>query len=68
MSRGTRLRKDLTWWDLMVFGVSVVVGAGIFTITASTAGNVTGPAISVSFVIAGWSRCCRSRRSSPACG
>ncbi|MCX2711480.1 amino acid permease [Mycolicibacterium sp. J2] len=49
---GTRLRKDLTWWDLTVFGVSVVVGAGIFTVTASTAANITGPAISVSFVIA----------------
>ena len=48
----TRLRKSLTWWDLTVFGVSVVIGAGIFTITASTAGNLTGPAISVSFVIA----------------
>lgn len=49
---GTRLRKDLTWWDLMVFGVSVVIGAGIFTVTASTAGNITGPAISISFVLA----------------
>ena len=49
---GTRLRKDITWWDLTVFGVSVVVGAGIFTVTASTFGNITGPAISVSFVIA----------------
>ena len=48
----TRLRKDLTWWDLTVFGVSVVVGAGIFTVTASTAGNITGPAISVSFILA----------------
>ncbi len=49
---GTRLRKDLTWWDLTVFGVSVVVGAGIFTVTASTAANITGPAISVSFLLA----------------
>ncbi|CAN5556379.1 amino acid permease [soil metagenome] len=49
---GTRLRRDLNWWDLTVFGVSVVIGAGIFTITASTAGNLTGPAISISFVIA----------------
>lgn len=48
----TRLRKDLNWWDLTVFGVSVVIGAGIFTITASTAGNLTGPAISISFVLA----------------
>src|SRR6476659_1425451 len=49
---GTRLRKDLTWWVLIVFGVSVVIGAGIFTITASTAGGITGPAISISFVLA----------------
>src|ERR1700747_1737943 len=48
----TRLRKDLSWWDLTVFGVSVVVGAGIFTITASTAGNITGAAISISLLIA----------------
>ncbi len=48
----TRLRKDLNWWDLTVFGVSVVIGAGIFTITASTAANLTGPAISISFVFA----------------
>jgi basic amino acid/polyamine antiporter, APA family len=48
----TRLRKQLNWWDLTVFGVAVVIGAGIFTITASTAGTMTGPAIAVSFVIA----------------
>lgn len=48
----TRLHKDLNWWDLTVFGVSVVIGAGIFTITASTAGGTTGPAISISFIIA----------------
>ena len=49
---GTRLRKDLTWFDLVVFGVAVVIGAGIFTVTASTTGDITGPAIWISFVIA----------------
>ena len=49
---GTRLRKDLTWLDLAVFGVAVVIGAGIFTVTASTTGDITGPAIWISFVIA----------------
>ncbi|MGW4719571.1 amino acid permease, partial [Nocardia sp. NPDC004260] len=34
----SKLRKDLTAWDLTVFGVAVVVGAGIFTLTARTAG------------------------------
>src|ERR1700742_2647766 len=48
----TRLRKDLAWWDLTVFGVAVVIGAGIFTVTASTTGDITGPAIWISFVIA----------------
>ncbi|GJF07042.1 amino acid permease [Pseudonocardia sp. D17] len=48
----SKLRKDLGTWDLIVFGVAVVVGAGIFTITASTAGNVAGPSVSVAFVIA----------------
>jgi APA family basic amino acid/polyamine antiporter len=48
----TQLRKDLSWWHLAVFGVSVVIGAGIFTVTASTAGDITGPAIWISFLIA----------------
>jgi APA family basic amino acid/polyamine antiporter len=48
----TRLRKELTWRDLTVFGVAVVIGAGIFTVTASTTGDITGPAIWISFLIA----------------
>ncbi len=48
----TRLLKELTWLDLAVFGVAVVIGAGIFTVTASTTGDITGPAIWISFVIA----------------
>ena len=35
-----------------MFGVAVVIGAGIFTVTASTTGDITGPAIWISFVIA----------------
>ncbi|MFZ2511986.1 MAG: amino acid permease [Gordonia sp. (in: high G+C Gram-positive bacteria)] len=48
----SKLRKDLTWWDLTVFGVAVVVGAGIFTLTARTAGNVAGPSVTLAFVLA----------------
>jgi len=48
----TRLRKDLSAWDLTVFGVAVCIGAGIFTLAASTAGDVSGPAVSLSFVLA----------------
>jgi basic amino acid/polyamine antiporter, APA family len=48
----SRLRKDLGTLDLVVFGVAVAVGAGIFTLTASTAGNVAGPSVSIGFVMA----------------
>src|SRR6266511_2216757 len=48
----TKLRKDLSAWDLTVFGVAVVIGAGIFTLTARTAGDMSGPSVSVAFVLA----------------
>ncbi|WP_371830956.1 amino acid permease [Rhodococcoides corynebacterioides] len=48
----TKLKKTLNSWDLTVFGVAVAVGAGIFTLTARTAGNVAGPAVSLAFVFA----------------
>ncbi|CAM2939528.1 amino acid permease [Skermania piniformis] len=47
-----KLKRELTAWDLTVFGVAVVIGAGIFTLTARTAGNVAGPSVSVAFVLA----------------
>lgn len=49
---GVRLKKSLTWRDLTVFGVSVVIGAGIFSVTASQAGDQAGPSISLAFVMA----------------
>lgn len=48
----SKLRKDLTARDLTIFGVAVVIGAGIFTLTARTAGTVAGPAVSLAFVFA----------------
>jgi APA family basic amino acid/polyamine antiporter len=47
----TRLRKNLTAFDLVMFGVAVTIGAGIFTMTARTAGNIAGPGVALSFVI-----------------
>ncbi|MFD2419233.1 amino acid permease [Amycolatopsis pigmentata] len=49
---GTRLRRNLSAWDLTVFGVAVVIGAGIFTLTARTAGDYAGPSVSIAFVLA----------------
>ncbi len=48
----TKLRRNLSTWDLIVFGVAVVIGAGIFTLTARTAGDFAGPSVSIAFVIA----------------
>ncbi|KAA9107515.1 amino acid permease [Microbacterium rhizomatis] len=49
---GFQLKKSLTALDLTVFGVGVVIGAGIFTLTGRAAHEVAGPAILVSFVVA----------------
>jgi APA family basic amino acid/polyamine antiporter len=49
---GRRLRKQLGLMDLTVFGIAAVVGAGIFTVTASIAGDVAGPSVSLAFVMA----------------
>ena len=59
-----KLKRVLTKWDLVAFGIGSVVGAGIFTVigtaaagTVDSAGNVlragAGPALIISFIIAG---------------
>ena len=47
-----RLKKSLTALDLTVFGIGVVIGAGIFTLTGRAAHEVAGPAIVLSFAVA----------------
>ncbi len=47
-----QLKKSLTALDLTVFGVGVVIGAGIFTLTGRVAHQMTGPSIILSFVVA----------------
>ncbi|MDL9946447.1 amino acid permease [Gordonia sp. ABSL11-1] len=48
-----RLRKALRARDLIGFGVGIVIGTGIFTLTGIQAKNSAGPAIMISFVVAG---------------
>ncbi|MET0467697.1 MAG: amino acid permease [Aeromicrobium sp.] len=48
-----QLRRDLSARDLMVFGVGVIIGTGIFVLTGQEAHNHAGPAIVISFLIAG---------------
>lgn len=48
-----RLKKNLGVLDLIVFGVGVIIGAGIFVVTGTVAKTNAGPAITISFAIAG---------------
>jgi APA family basic amino acid/polyamine antiporter len=48
-----QLKKNLSALDLTVFGVGVIIGTGIFVLTGVVAKTDTGPAVAISFVIAG---------------
>src|SRR3712207_4378348 len=48
-----RLKKNLSGLDLTVFGVGVIIGTGIFVLTGIVARDQAGPAVAISFVIAG---------------
>jgi APA family basic amino acid/polyamine antiporter len=50
---GHQLRRRLSALDLTVFGVGVVIGTGIFVLTGEAAGVEAGPAVAISFVVAG---------------
>lgn len=50
---GHSLKRSLGWWDLAVMGVAVAVGAGIFSVGAQAAAFHAGPAVIISFIIAG---------------
>jgi basic amino acid/polyamine antiporter, APA family len=47
-----QLKKRLTALDLTVFGIGVIIGAGIFTLTGRAAKAYAGPGIALSFVFA----------------
>jgi APA family basic amino acid/polyamine antiporter len=48
-----QLRKNLSALDLTVFGVGVIIGTGIFVLTGKVAKADAGPAVALSFLIAG---------------
>ncbi len=48
------LKRSLGPVNLVLFGIGVVIGAGIFSVTGPAAGNHAGPAILLSFMIAGF--------------
>ena len=46
------LKRVLGPWSLVALGVGAIIGAGLFSITGTVAGEFTGPAITISFAIA----------------
>ncbi|KAL9276117.1 hypothetical protein ACSQ67_026339 [Phaseolus vulgaris] len=47
------MKKTLTWWDLIWFGMGSVIGSGIFVLTGFEVKNHVGPAVVLSYVISG---------------
>jgi APA family basic amino acid/polyamine antiporter len=47
------LRRCLTAWDLTLMGIGAIIGAGIFVLTGIAAATQAGPAIVLSYVLAG---------------
>jgi|RhiMetdeSRZDD1v2_1073273.scaffolds.fasta_scaffold06234_16 basic amino acid/polyamine antiporter, APA family len=51
--RGKALRRSLTALDLTLLGIGAIIGTGIFVLTGIAAANQAGPAIVVSYMVAG---------------
>ncbi len=49
----TKLRRCLSAFELTLLGIGGIIGAGIFVLTGIAAATKAGPAVSISFVIAG---------------
>jgi APA family basic amino acid/polyamine antiporter len=47
------LKKTLTARGLIALGIGAIIGAGLFSITGGAAANNAGPAVTLSFIIAG---------------
>jgi len=54
----TRLKRTLNAFDLTMMGIGAIIGAGIFVRTGQAAANLAGPAVVLSFVLAGFACAC----------
>ncbi|MBV8783252.1 MAG: amino acid permease [Gammaproteobacteria bacterium] len=52
-SSGNQLRRALSATQLTLLGVGGIIGTGIFVLTGVAAANYAGPALALSFIIAG---------------
>src|ERR1041385_3323095 len=52
-TRTSELKRSLGPWNLILLGIGCIIGAGIFVRTGNAAALHAGPAVMISFVIAG---------------
>jgi APA family basic amino acid/polyamine antiporter len=52
-STGNQLRRALGWGHLTLLGIGGIIGTGIFVLTGTAAANHAGPALPLSFIVAG---------------
>lgn len=53
MKEGLQLKRVLSAWDLFFLGIGAIIGTGIFVLTGIAAANQAGPAVVLSFIVAG---------------
>ncbi|MGW4910641.1 amino acid permease [Streptomyces sp. NPDC004270] len=58
VGEGPRLDRSLGLWQLTAIGVGGIIGAGIFTLAGTVANGTAGPAVLISFLIAGLASAC----------
>jgi basic amino acid/polyamine antiporter, APA family len=52
--RDTGLKRSLTALDLVMLGIGAIIGTGIFVLTGRAAAANAGPAVALSFIVAGF--------------
>ncbi|KAJ0811188.1 putative amino acid/polyamine transporter I, cationic amino acid transporter [Helianthus annuus] len=50
---GADMKRKLTWYDLIALGIGGMLGVGVFVTTGPVAKDKAGPAVLVSYIIAG---------------
>ena len=58
LNADTGLKRELTALDLTMLGVGAIIGAGIFVLTGISAATQAGPAVVLSFIVAGVACAC----------
>jgi basic amino acid/polyamine antiporter, APA family len=58
VDESSALERSLGLWQLTAIGIGAIIGAGIFSLAGTVANGVAGPAVSLSFIIAGIASAC----------